>query len=115
MTQHERTMRALNILAKWRGHFAGWQLGTRQKGDPESDAIRDHREVTILLRAEVSAFTALCRKKGVFTDDEWLAQLEEEARALCEMYEQRWPGVRATEDGLAYDRRVLPWMKGWKP
>lgn len=53
------TADALNRLAKWRTVFAGWQLGTRARGDPESDAVRDHREATIMLRAEVNALTAL--------------------------------------------------------
>lgn len=44
-TQHERTMNALNILTKWRVLFTGWQLGTRPKGDPEGDAVREHREL----------------------------------------------------------------------
>lgn len=113
--QPERTMRALNILTKWRTLFTGWQLGTRPKGDPEGDAVRDHRELTILLRAEVSAFTALLREKGVFTDDEWLAALQREAEQLNEDYERRFPGVTASEAGLTIDKRVLPWMKGWKP
>lgn len=113
--QHVRTMRALNILAKWRILFTGWQLGTRPKGDPEGDAVRDHRELTILLRAEVTAFTGLLREKGVFTDDEWLAALEREAKLLCADYERRFPGVTAHEDGLTMDKRTLPWMKGWKP
>lgn len=114
--QHERTMRALNILGKWRTLFAGWQLGTRPKGDPECDAVRDHRELTILLRAEVTAFTGLLREKGVFTDEEWLAALEREAEYLNRSYEARFPGVRAHENGLTIDpARVLSWMKGWKP
>jgi hypothetical protein len=52
-------IQALNRVAKWRGLFAGWQLGTRPKGDPECDAVRDHREITILLRVEASALTRL--------------------------------------------------------
>jgi hypothetical protein len=40
--QARRTNAALNVLAKWRGLFAGWQLGTRPKGDPESDAVRSN-------------------------------------------------------------------------
>lgn len=113
--QHERTMRALNILTKWRVLFTGWQLGTRPKGDPEGDAVRDHREATILLRAEVTAFTGLLRAKGVFTDEEWLAALEREAKLLAEDYERRFPGVTASENGLKIDKRALPWMKGWRP
>jgi hypothetical protein len=114
-TQQERTWRALNILTKWRTIFAGWQLGTRPKGDPECDAVRDHRELTILLRAEVTAFTALLREKGVFTEDELLAALQREAELLNKDYERRFPGVTASMDGLTIDKRVLPWMKGWKP
>lgn len=113
--QFERANRALNILGKWRALFTGWQLGTRVKGDPEGDAVRDHREVTLLLRAEVSAFTGLLREKGVFTNEEWFAALEREAEQLCADLERRFPGVRASEEGLHMDKRVLPWMKGWKP
>lgn len=113
--QRERTMQALNVLAKWRTLFTGWQLGTRPKGDPEGDAVRDHREATIMLRAEISAFTALLREKGVFTDDEWLAALEREAELLNQDYARRFPGVTASDSGLTFDKRVLPWMKGWKP
>lgn len=113
-TQRERSMRALNILAKWRVLFAGWQLGTRPKGDPEGDAVRDHREATILLRAEVNALTAVLRAKGAFTDGEWLAALEMEAGLLAKDYERKFPGVVAHENGLTIDKRALPWMKGWK-
>jgi hypothetical protein len=113
--QEKRTMRALNILAKWRVLFTGWQLGTRPKGDPEGDAVRDHREVTILLRAEVSALTGLLLEKGAFTEQEWLLALQREAEHLCRDYEHRFPGVTAHEDGLTMDKRVLPWMKGWRP
>jgi hypothetical protein len=114
-SQQQRTMHALNVLAKWRVLFTGWQLGTRPKGDPEGDAVRDHREVTILLRAEMSALTGLLIEKGAFTLDEWLSALEREANQLCADYERKFPGVSATADGLAMDKRVLPWMKGWRP
>lgn len=114
-TQHGRTMKSLNILAKWRVLFTGWQLGTRVKGDPEGDAVRDHRELTILLRVEMSALTRLLAEKGVFADDEWLAALQREAEQLNLDYEQRFPGVTASESGLTLDKRTLAWMRGWKP
>jgi len=108
-------MKALNVLAKWRVLLTGWQLGTRLKGDPEGDAVRDHREATILLRAEVTALVGVLLAKGVVTDDEWLTALEREATLLSKDYERRFPGVTAHEDGLTFDKRTLPWMKGWKP
>jgi len=114
-TPAQRAHDALNILAKWRTLFAGWQLGTRPKGDPECDAVSDHREVTILLRAEVSALVGLLVEKGLATDEDWFAALEREAKQLNVAYEQRFPGVTAWTGGLNLDKRVLPWMKGWKP
>lgn len=115
MTQEQRTNRALNIVTKWRVLFTGWQLGTRVKGDPEGDAVRDHRELSILLRTEMSALAGLLLRKGVFTEEEWLAALELEAIQLDKDYERKFPGVTAHEDGLTFDKRVLPWMKAWKP
>jgi len=91
--QQDRTMNALNVLAKWRTLFTGWQLGTRRKGDPEGDAVSDHREATILLRAEQSALVLLLVDKGVFTYEEWLAALEGEAKLLDAAFERRFPGV----------------------
>lgn len=96
-------MDALNRVTKWRGLFAGWQLGSRPKGEPESDAVRDHREATILLRVEMSAVVGLLLKKGTFTELEWAEQLAIEAEALEALYEKRFPGIRATIDGLAID------------
>lgn len=102
-------------LAKWRVFFTGWQLGTRAKGDPEGDAVRDHREATLLLRAEVSALNGLLIAKGVYTGDEFVVALETEADMMCMSLEARFPGIRATERGLVMDARAKDTMKGWKP
>ncbi len=107
---------ALNRVAKWRTLLTGWQLGTRPKGDPEGDAVRDHREATILLRAEVTALTRLLIEKGVFTQDEYETVLANEADELSKLFERRFPGVTATAVGLTFDtQRASEWMKGWKP
>jgi hypothetical protein len=111
----DRSMPKLQRLAKWRVLLTGWQLGTRPKGDPEGDAVRDHREATLMLRADVNALTALLLAKGVCTLDEFTAALENEADLLCAGYEVRFPGVRADDDGLVIDARAQSWMKGWKP
>jgi hypothetical protein len=108
----------LEKLAKWRSVFAGWQLGTRLDSDPESQAVRDHREVTILLRAELSALTGLLIDKGVFTAAEFTQRVGEEARLLSEDYSRRFPGMEATEHGIAYDLETIRrrgTMEGWPP
>jgi hypothetical protein len=112
--QKSRTMRALNIVTKWRVLFTGWQLGTRVKGDPEGDAVRDHRELTILLRVEASALVGLLLRKGVITEGEWLAALEREATQLSHDYERQFPGVTAHEQGLSFTPEALGWMSGWR-
>lgn len=110
----KRAMGALNVLAKWRVLFTGWQLGTRPKGDPECAAVSDHREVTLLLRVEASAMALLLVEKGVITQEEWAAALEREALLLNKEFEQRFPGVTASEAGLHMGKRAAAWMKGWK-
>lgn len=111
----EKTMAALERLTKWRAIFAGWQLGTRLADDPESQAVRDHREVTMLLRAENSALVALLIEKGVFTGQEWTAQVGVEAEALSKAYEGKFPGMKANDSGMTIDHRAVETMKGWRP
>lgn len=111
----QRCTRACNKLVKWRSVFAGWQLGTRVKGDPECDAVRDHREVTILLRAEQNAMIRLLVDKGIFTENDYHKALLEEAEQLDKDYEQRFPGVRSTDFGMQFDTRAGETMRDWKP
>lgn len=110
-------MAALNRLAKWRVLLAGWQLGTRPKGDPECDAVRDHREVTLLLRTEVTALTGLLLSKGICTEEELNSAIEDEAVHLNAALAERWPGVTAGDNGLRFDKRVLDtdWIRNFKP
>lgn len=107
---------ALERLGKWRSIYAGWQLGTRKKGDPENEAVRDAAEGRLIARVEMSAMTALLIEKGVFSHDEFYAQVGVEAEALCKTLEKKFPGIHATDVGMAFDPRVAPaTMAGWKP
>jgi hypothetical protein len=111
-------MRGLERLAKWRGFLAGWQLGTRPDTDPECQAVRDHREATLVLRAELTAMTGLLLDRGVFTVDDFLARLDVEADAYNEALAKRFPGVTATDDGLHLDLQEIQrrgTMQGWRP
>lgn len=106
----------INRVAKWRTVFTGWQLGTREKGDPEGDAVRDHRELTLLLRIEVQALTALMIKKGVFSEREFGLQVIEEAEFFDKQLEKRFPGFRATDDGMQMTMpEAAETMRGWRP
>lgn len=106
---------AANKLAKWRTVFAGWQLGTRPKGDPECDAVRDHREVTMLLRAEVSALTRLLSEQNLVSRHILERVMTEEYTALDADYEKRFPGFRTSLEGVHMDERAAETTKGWLP
>jgi len=112
----QKMLDALNRLTKWRSVFAAWQLGTRSINDPECQAVRDHREVTIMLRAEQSAFLMLLLDKGVFTIEEFQASMIKEARLLSQDYEKKFPGMKATDDGIQYDVKIAAkTMAHWRP
>lgn len=115
MSLDNKVYNALNRLTKWRSVFAGWQLGTRTQDDPECKAVKDHREVTILLRCELTAITKLLLDKGVFTQEEFQVAMLQEAEMLSKDYENRFPGMKATDIGIQYDHRAIETMKGWKP
>jgi hypothetical protein len=107
---------ATNRLAKWRSVLAGWQLGTRIKEDPEAEAVRDHREVTLLLRTEVNALTKLLIDKGVFTTEEFENTIIAEAEWMHAMLEQRFPGMKAESWGIGMKLpEAAETMKNWKP
>jgi hypothetical protein len=90
-------------LGKWRSWFAGWQLGTRSDRDAECAAVKDHREITIFLRAEVNALTKVLLDQKVMTLEFWTETLLKEVEDLDHGYSQRFPGVRSSLDGLVYD------------
>lgn len=94
------TFAALNKLAKWRKFFASWQLGSRLSTDGEYKAVADHRELTIILRVEMTALTDILLKKGLITQKEMQAALEREARTLDKDYEDRFAGFSTSQTGL---------------
>jgi hypothetical protein len=108
-------IRALNKLTKWRVVFAGWQLGTRADNDPECRAVRDHRDATMVLRVEVTALTRLLIEKKIITADEFSDTVTIEAAELEKMYERKFPGFRAVDEGMSIDPQVAAkTMKGWR-
>lgn len=113
----QRLHAALNKLCKWRSVFAGWQLGTCSIENETARAIRDHREVTMLLRAEATAMLALQVKKGVFTLQEWQAELLEQVEHLDKSYEKKFPGFRSQSDGvLIYNTQLAAdTTRNWNP
>jgi len=100
---------SLQRLAKWRSVFAGWQLGTRPRGDGESEAVRDHREVTMLLRAEVSALTRILLEAKLVDQNTLTRIVGEEAEYLSQAYEGKFPGARAIDEGMDFD--VQTWAE----
>ena len=103
-------------LAKWGSVLTTWQIGTRPANDPECQAVRDHRETTLLLRAEVNAAITLLIDREVITANEWEQTVQEECRYLCHALQWTFPGFLATDDGMDIDLDLArDTTKDWKP
>ncbi len=105
---------SLNRLAKWRMILTGWQLGTRSKEDPEAQAVRDHREATLMLRAEVNAISRMLLQKDGYVavpQEDFQRIVAEEADILSKAYEDKFPGAKATDEGIVLDVRAAEWME----
>lgn len=93
-------MRVSNKLAKWRNFFASWQLGTTSANDGRYRAIKNHYELSILMRADINAITGLLIKKGVFTQEEYTEAIIAESKRLDHDYEESYPGWSSDDDGM---------------
>lgn len=115
-------IRAVERLTKWRRVFAAWQLGKHaltgdnQQVSAQVQAVRHHRELSMILRAEANAVAALMIEKGVFTAEELTAQIEVEATHLDVQYEGLFPGFVAGDDGLTLELPdAAKTMSRWAP
>jgi hypothetical protein len=102
-TLEERLDRILNRLCKWRSVFAGWKFGTTDAKAGPVRCFRDQMDDRLTSRAELSALTQLLICKGVFTQEEYVDQVEIEANAMHAFLEHKFDGARATEEGIAMD------------
>lgn len=113
---YETMMTALNRLSKWRFIFASWQLGTRSATDPVAQAVRDHREVTLILRAEVSALVNMLVKQYAINRNDYMLEVAKEAELLSKQLEERFPGAKPSDIGMEMEtERVIPWMSKFPP
>ncbi len=94
---------ACNRLCKWRTVLVGWMVGTKASTAPGVQSYRDAADQRLLMRVEISALTSLLIAKGVFTHAEMQAQVVEECGHLQRVLEQKFPGYRATDAGIAID------------
>lgn len=105
----------MNRVAKWRFVFASWQLGTRSNTDPECQAVKDHRELGIMLRIEVSALANLLIEKGVITLDEYKNQMITEAEFLDAAFEKKFPGFTSSDVGMSVNvEKAKETTKFWR-
>ena len=107
-------------FTKWRSVFTAWQMGMHTLEATQrpayAKALADHRELTMMLRAELNATTCLLIKKGVFTAEEFTLQVDDESEHLSKSYEKKFPGFRATDDGLDINIALArDTMQGWLP
>jgi hypothetical protein len=94
---------AVQRLAKWRTVFVGWMIGTRSPDQPGVKAYRDRADAVLMMRVEINALTALLIAKGVFSVDEFMAQIVTECEHKQRELEAMFPGYKATDIGISID------------
>lgn len=94
---------AVQRLAKWRTVFVGWMIGTKGANEPGVKAYRDRADAVLMQRVEINALTALLVAKGIFTIDEFMAQIVTECEHKQRELEAMFPGYRATDNGISID------------
>lgn len=98
--------KAMNKLCKWRSVFVGWMIGTKRGDEPGVQAYRDAVDFRLAARVELNALSTLLIEKGVFTREEFTAQVAIEAGLYDTQLEKLFPGYRTTDEGLSIDPRV---------
>lgn len=94
---------ATQRLCKWRSVFIGWMLGTVPEGTPGLKAHKDRVDAQLMHRVEINALTALLIKKGVFSTEEFMAQIVEECGYKQRELEELFPGYKATDIGISVE------------
>lgn len=105
----------VNRLHKWGFILVSRIRGTQPASDAVTKGIRNEINRSLMMRAEINAQTQLLIKKGVFTEKEFVEQLDLEAEILCEQYEEEFKGARATDIGITiYDpKQFAETAKNW--
>ena len=110
-----RLQRGFAKLGAWKSVLARWQLGP-SANEAALAALRDHREQSLILRAEMNALVQVLLARGVISSGEWTRSLDAALRALDARYEQRFPGLRTTDAGAVVEadaEAVTRTMAGW--
>ena len=91
---------AVERLCKWRAVLTAWHLGSVGTETPGVQAMRDLQEWRLMMRAELSAITALLIEDGLLSRKGFAEQVGIEANHLSRVFEERFPGYRAVDDGI---------------
>jgi len=98
--------KAMNKLCKWRSVFVGWMIGSKHQSEPGVQAYRDAVDFRLAARVELNALSTLLIEKGVFTREEFTAQVTIEAELYDKTLENLFPGYRTTDQGITIDPKI---------
>jgi len=78
--------------------------------------VRDHRETTMLLRAEVTTLTRILLEANIIKKEELAQIMTEEMQYLDKAYEKKFPGFTTSLDGVHMDiQKCAETTRGWRP
>lgn len=111
--QHNRLISLKEYYAKlmtrvvqWKEILANWQLGTKDDNDGAFRAVQDAHEGAMRKGVKLDALVELLLSKGTIRAEELIEKQIELAVRLDKAMEDKFPGVKAADDGLEVDEEV---------
>ena len=98
--------RLMNRVVQWKEILANWELGTKDDTDGTYRAVQDAREGDIRRSVKLEALTELLLARGLIRPEELIEKQIELAVRLDQAYEAKFPGAKATRDGIEIDDDV---------
>lgn len=97
--EQARPVNWVNRIRHWRTHIAQLVVGPAH-GTPPFAALEHMAEQQLLQRIETNAIVGILLTAGIVTKEDAGAIMQLEAQKLEAQLERRFPGFRATDEGI---------------
>ena len=105
-TLKEYYAKLMNRVVQWKEILANWELGTKDDTDGTYRAVQDARDGDIRRGVKLEALTELLLSRGVIRPEELIEKQIELAVRFDKSMEDKFPGAKATDDGIEVDEDV---------
>lgn len=99
--------KVMNRVVQWKEIYSLWQLGTRDDVDGANRALQDLHENSMRKGVKLDALVEVLLQRGLIHPEELIEKQTELAIRLDQSLEAKFPGAKATDDGMEIDEEVF--------